>query len=282
MIVTNGVRVPLRVLTGALLVGVVFAAAGPGSAASLTITAGSVSTAIVEKPCSGSLAATTPSTSTPVSAVTVTAPATCSGRQLQVAVTTGGATVEGAAAVPESGVVTVGLNGAYTPSTATQVSATVDGWNLPATWAYTPPPAGAITCYPVDPSVTATCAVSVTGWSFWGSGYRLDFTVTTPSPTPFEWEVRLDLSATGQQAPGGGTLFPGYPVPAAQWWSTWTPTHFSASNVCADSRSGEVPVVRLRGSGSWNRTVSASAPAQSMGFQANQSGSGTINALACG
>ena len=128
---------------------------------------------------------------------------------------------------------------------------------------------------------TATCTAVVTRWDFWGSGYRVDFTVTTPSATPFEWEVALDLSATGQAAPGGGTLFPGYPVPAAQWWSSWTPTHFSGSNVCADSRAGELPVVRLRGSSGWSSEVSASTPVQSLGFQANQNGSGTINSLGC-
>lgn len=156
----------------------------------------------------------------------------------------------------------------------------VDGWVIPATWQHTPPtpPASAISCAPVDPNVTATCTVNVSQWNFWGSGYRVDFTITTTSPTPFQWELRFDIGkqVTPPNTSGGAPLFPGYPVPAGAWWPQWTPAGFTHSNVCSVGTNAQLPVVRLRGPYAWNRNVSASQPATSMGFQAAQSGGGPL------
>lgn len=249
------------------------------SASSLNVGAGIMSTATASHPCPGPATVTASGSGASAAAVKVDVPVGCAERGVSVVVLSGTTVVAGGSGtVAATGATTV-ATGAYTPAPGLTAQVVLDGWTTPATWSYAPP--AAITCYPVDPTVTATCTAVVTRWDFWGSGYRVDFTVTTPSATSFEWEVALDLSATGQAAPGGGTLFPGYPVPAAQWWSSWTPTHFSGSNVCADSRAGELPVVRLRGSAGWSSMVSASAPVQSLGFQANQNGSGTINSLGC-
>lgn len=183
---------------------------------------------------------------------------------------------------PVDGGAFTATSSAFAPTADAIALVSLDGWIVPATWAYTPPPppppADAISCRPVDPAVTATCSVHVGNWTFWGSGYRVDFSVTTTSPTPFEWEIQLDLSK--QVAPPRLSLdlplFPGYPVPAGGWWSSWTPTQFTHSNVCSVGTNADLPIVRLRGPFQWNRYVSASQPAVAMGFQANQSGGGPL------
>jgi len=172
---------------------------------------------------------------------------------------------------------------AFTPPADAIALVSLDGWIVPATWSYTPPPpppppAGAISCRPVDPAVTGSCTVQVTNWDFWGSGYRVNFSITSTSPTPFEWEVQFDLSQQVDpvRLAQGYPLFPGYPVPAGGWWSSWTPTQFTHSNVCSVGTNADLPIVRLRGPFQWNRFVSASQPAVAMGFQANQSGGGPL------
>ncbi len=119
-----------------------------------------------------------------------------------------------------------------------------------------PPSYGAIACYPVDPTVKETCTVNVTTWDFWGQGYRTAIGLTSTSATPFQWEVRYDLSAQyGGSYPSGpnGPLFPGNPVPAGGWWAAWPINGAQSTNACVVSVS-ELPIVRVRGL-SWNQTV---------------------------
>ena len=251
------------------------------NATTISLAAQPLSTATGAHPCPGTAAVTAVAPSGGSSSgVQVAVPAGCEGRSLSVVLLNGTAVVaSGSGTVATSGATTVTMT-TYTPTAGLTAQLVAAGWATTATWTFVP--SAAITCYPVDPTVTATCTATVTSWDFWGSGYRVNFTVSTPSTTPFAWEVRLDLAATGQAAPGGtGTYFPGYPVPAGSWWSSWTPSHFSSSNLCADSRAGELPIVRLRGSATWSSTVSAGSPVSSLGFQANQNGSGTINSLGC-
>jgi hypothetical protein len=179
---------------------------------------------------------------------------------------------------PVSGSSFTASSTAFTPpATADGVAyVSLDGWIVPATWSFTPPvpPSNAISCRPVDPNVNATCTVLVTGWNFWGTGYRVDFSIITTSLTPFRWEARFDISQ--QLLPlvlfQGYSLFPGYPVPAGPWWSQWTPSRFTHSNLCTTTTNAQLPVVWLRGPHHWNRNVSALQPATSMGFQVVEGG----------
>jgi predicted ribosomally synthesized peptide with SipW-like signal peptide len=155
------------------------------------------------------------------------------------------------------------------------VSATVKA----GTWSAPQPPA--ISCAPVNPAVTATCTATATGWDDWGSGYRLAFKVTTTSTTPFEWVVTLNLAATGTPAPGGGTLFPGWPVPAGGWYSAWTPTGFSATNLCTVSTQSALPALKLKGDAAWAQMVSAGQQVTALGIQTTNSGGSTVGSLAC-
>lgn len=184
---------------------------------------------------------------------------------------------------PTSGATaTVPVPGDFPPDAVTGVAMTLGGWGVPTSWSYTPPATGpAMSCRPVDPAVDATCTVVISGFNDWGSGYRLDFSVATTSVAAFEWEVRLDLSVTGEVQPGGQVLFPGYPVPAGGWYGAWYPTGFSQSNLCAVSTGEDLPVLRLRGPYGWNGTVSASSPARNMGIQAESSGGAGPESFAC-
>lgn len=270
-------RLALAVLAGALVVG----GAGVASAARLDVDGGSLTSQVAGHPCPGtaSAGATGPARG-PASGVAIAVPAGCEGRPVAVAVLDGATVLASGTGTVASGTTDV-ATGAYPPSASLAVVAVVDGWDLPTTWSYTAPPSTAITCAPVDPAVTATCEVVITRWDFWGSGYRLNFDVTSPSTTAFAFEVRLDLAATGFEVPGGGTLFPGWPVPAGGWYPSWTPTRFDYTNVCTATTSADLPVITLRGGASWNRTVSAGADAHSMGIQANQSGGATVESAAC-
>ena len=177
-----------RPLIAVLLVLGVLATASVGSAASLTIAGGSLGTHAAGHPCPGTLAATTAPTSLPVSTVTVTAPPSCVGRTVTVAVNDGVNVREGSVTAPASGSVTVGLDGSYSPSTTTQVAAVVDGWNLPTSWTYLPPPTSVIVPGNGDTILT------VGGWFTSGTLTCAPVTVfiTTGNRT---WLVNVDTAA---------------------------------------------------------------------------------------
>ena len=198
--VISVIRAHKRPLIAVLLVLGVLATASVGSAASLTITGGSLGTHAAGRPCSGTLAATTAPTSLPVSTVTITPPAACVGRTVTVAVNDGVNVRQGTATAPASGSVTVGLDGSYSPSATTQVAAVVSGWYLPTSWAYTPPAVGlTATCSTTHPQ--AYCAADVVLRDSWVGGYNLDITVRDTrakgNNKPYAWTVVIDFSSTG-------------------------------------------------------------------------------------
>lgn len=256
-----------------------------GHAATLNVTGSTLSALHSSDRCTGTPVPVThgPLVGTAASSVEVTVPAGCHGRPgvLRLAGPPGADDV--AFTLPASGAVaTVPLPGGFSPDTVTGVAMTLGTWGVPTAWTFTPPePSPAVSCRPVDPTVTATCTVETTLLLDWGNGFRYFFTVTTTSPTPFEWEVRLDLSVTGETQPGGWVIFPGYPVPAGPWWAAWYPDRFSQSNLCAASTSADLPVLRLRGPHGWNRTISASSPVHSVSIQAQSSGGSTPESFAC-
>lgn len=177
-----------RPLIAVLLVLGVLATASVGSAASLTIAGGSLGTHAAGHPCPGTLAATTAPTSLPVSTVTVTAPPSCVGRTVTVAVNDGVNVREGSVTAPASGSVTVGLDGSYSPSTTTQVAAVVDGWNLPTSWTYLPPPTSVIVPGNGDTILT------VGDWYLQGSLVCVDVTAKSRAGNKV-WAIDVDSSA---------------------------------------------------------------------------------------
>jgi hypothetical protein len=188
--------------------------------------------------------------------------------------------------VPATGSGSLTLTGAeFTPTTTQRAYVTVDSWPVPAAWAAGPLPLG--TCAPVDPKVTSTCEIVFTGggsdaFTWWENGYRFNFEIHTQAKTAFEWQATVDRSATGIPVPGGGTAFPGWPVPVKRASTFWTPARFTESNVCFVSGSAELPVLRFRSPKSWNSTVSVDDPATSMGIQTVLgNGNSTVEELAC-
>ncbi|MEJ3404861.1 hypothetical protein WDJ51_08955 [Rathayibacter sp. YIM 133350] len=147
------------------------------------------------------------------------------------------------------------------------------------TW--TPTPTPALACAPISAAVKATCTATVTGWTTWGTGYRVDYSVSTTSTTAFEWKLTLNLAVTGTPAPTGGTLFPGWPVPAESWHPAWTPSTFSMSNVCALTPNSALPTLTVAGKEVWSKTVVAGTPVRDVGVQATMSEGSTPAALAC-
>jgi len=231
----------------------VLGTANLGSAASLAVSTSAVSTATVSHPCPGTLAATTPSTSLPVSTVMVTAPAACAGRQLQVAVTSGGATVQGTATAPASGAVVVTLSGAYTPSTTTVVAATVSGWDLPATWTYTPV---TNSCVVVDGSGTPvagqTCSVTSLRANYWGvTGYRFANYYVSFSSTGVNGQQRIQFSLDLSTAAG---------IPADWNWSTSAPLMGGNVTTLAGYRCDEQPILRGQTVAGWGRYTNVYMP----------------------
>lgn len=191
-------RTRRRPLIAALLVLGVLATAGFASAASLGVTGAQLGTFAAGHPCPGTLQATTPTTTMQALTVTVTAPATCAGRQLQVAVNDGVNVRQGTATAPVSGSVTVTLDGAYTPSTGVAVDATVSGWALATAWSYTPPAGPAIRCWTND--VFRPCSATVVVRDQWATGYNLDITITdartTNANNPVPWTIEIDFGST--------------------------------------------------------------------------------------
>lgn len=247
-----------RALVAALLVLLALATAGFASAASLGITA-QLGTFSAAHPCPGTLAATTPSTLTPVQTVTVTAPAACAGRTLTVAVRDGVNLRQGSAVAPTSGSVTVSLDGTYMPSASVLVNATVSGWVLPATWSYTPPSVPAIRCYTSDP--LRPCSATVVVRDQWATGYNLDITITdtrtTNANNPVPWTIEIDFrNAT-------------YPfVPNALDGSGVVP----AANACTTS-----PVMTFTGVTTWGEhNVLRRGSVRSVWIQARNDGTGAV------
>lgn len=176
---------------------VAFAAAGAmlASASSLGVTGGSLSADTVEHPCSGTATAA-PVGSTDYynpgyAGLAMTMPSGCGNVAVDVTVLSGTTVVaDGLGMVSGSGTVTT--SPVFTTPNVT-VQATVDGWNLPVTYSYTPPATCRLT------SGTGTCSAAVTLWTGQrpggaSSALYFEVWVTTTSTAWVPWEVTFDLA----------------------------------------------------------------------------------------
>ncbi|MBU4213900.1 MAG: hypothetical protein KJ792_04510 [Actinobacteria bacterium] len=265
------------VLVAALLaVGVLLAGgAVDASAASLTVRARSTGVVMLAR-CQGSTVAVTAAPALAggsVTALTLTGldATACAGRPLRVEVVDPTSTGPWSSAVRASGTGTITATSAtvttapFVPTAALRARVVIDGWTVPSSWTVTT--AVGLRC--VDASGWGhTCRVVVDRYQVWNGGYRLDFHVVTTSPLPFRYEIAADLSATGFDVDGSEDAFPGWPVPASPGHPSWYPAGMSVTNACVASSSADLPVIRLRGSGTgWNDYVASWAPAYSLGFQ---------------
>ena len=203
----TGPAIAALLLLGAL------ATASVASAASISVNAGAMDTFTVGHPCHGTLAATTPTTTGTVSTVSVTPPAACAGRTVAVAVNDGTVVRNGTATAPASGSVTVALNGAYTPSTTTQVAATASGWHLDTSWSYTPPAPPATG--PIVPGNAQTVITDIAWTQPAQNQVCVDVTVTTNAASSW-WRVDLNVNqppfngaTSGYQLDGNVQFIPG-------------------------------------------------------------------------
>lgn len=203
----TGPAIAALLLLGAL------ATASVASAASISVNAGAMDTFTVGHPCHGTLAATTPTTTGTVSTVSVTPPAACAGRTIAVAVNDGTVVRNGTATAPASGSVTVTLNGAYTPSTTTQVAATASGWHLDTSWSYTPPAPPATG--PIVPGNAQTVITDIAWTQPAQNQVCVDVTVTTNAASSW-WRVDLNVNqppfngaTSGYQLDGNVQFIPG-------------------------------------------------------------------------
>ncbi|HRA76582.1 MAG TPA: hypothetical protein PLE12_10140 [Propionicimonas sp.] len=175
----------------------VLAVAGVGlaSASTLNLSARPLSTSEVTHPCPGSATATTGSTgSTLANGVSITLPAGCANRSVQLSVLNGTTVVATGSPTVVAGGSGVLTTAAYTASNSLTVKATVDGWDLPVTWSWTPH----VTCRVTDVA-TVPCTATValfTGIKPGGTGTfsYYDVVVTSPSATAVRWEVTFDLT----------------------------------------------------------------------------------------
>lgn len=180
---------------GALLV----IAVGTAHAARLDVRAGVLTAESAGHPCPGTLAVTTTSTGSS-SSVRVTAPTTCAGRTVAVAVPAGTAVRQGSGVLPPGGTLDVALDGAFTPSTALAVQATVSGWHLPVTWTW----AGRAAITPGN----AWTGMTQT-WRTQGTTVCVDVSVWTT--TSQRWRIALDTTASPfNGATSGYQLSPGW------------------------------------------------------------------------
>ena len=127
-------------------------------------------------------------------AIDVTLPSGCTGaRTVQVTLLDGTQSL-----VAASGTVTGSGSlsaSAYRAQSVTGGVATVDGWDLPFTWDFTPPATCQVT------SGSGTCVATVTLWTGQRTGgsssaLYFDVWVTTTSSSWVSWQVTFDLSSS--------------------------------------------------------------------------------------
>lgn len=204
----SGPAIAALLLLGAL------ATASVASAARVSVNAGALDTFTVGHPCFGTLAATTPTTTGTSSSVEVTPPEACAGRTITVAVNDGTVVRQGTTTAPASGSVIVTLSGAYTPSTTTQVAATVSGWHLDTSWSYTPPEDPPPATGPITPGNDQTVITAI-DWTISNSNQACaEVTVTTNTAQNSWWRVNLNIdqapfygATSGYQLGGGPVEF---------------------------------------------------------------------------
>jgi len=218
------------------------------------VQSGTLGVQVSGHPCSGTATATAATGSgTTYSAVSITVPSGCAGKELFLTLLNGSTVLRsGTATVAGSGATTVTFTGTYTATSSLTVQAVVDGWNLPTTWSFTPP-----VSYPtcqvyrlvggVETARPGTC--TVTGLkvdSFWGtvgsrmanvsisfsySGatypdyfrFTVDMATSTGIPAGWNW-------ATSGTRGGNLVLSPSYqcsslPILAGSSTPSWGPTN---------------------------------------------------------
>jgi hypothetical protein len=184
-----------KLLTVALVAAALLAGVSLASAASLPLDGGILTSATATRPCPGTATATAATGSGPTySAVSVTVPAGCANKRLDVTLLNGSTVLRsGTAPVASSGATTVTFTGTYTASSSLTVLAIVDGWNLPTTWSFTLPPIWCTVVSGGDAGATCTATVALrydTGRAAW----YYDVAVTTTSAQWLVWEVGFSLS----------------------------------------------------------------------------------------
>ena len=211
-----------RRLVVALALIVVIGSLGLASASSLGLTSRGLAVVRGATPCPGTavIEPTVPLSAAQVttSAVRVSLPVGCSGSHaVQVALDTGSGIVTGSASIASGGSVDLGQE--YSATTTMPVTATVDGWSMPATWSF---PIAACT---VPGSTTATCSVTLD----WSGGPNLSgsanlpagFVVSTTSTTPVAWQVTVWTSRMGSPLNKmGNSTVDGYSDGLTTWSST--------------------------------------------------------------
>jgi hypothetical protein len=126
--------------------------------------------------------------------VSVALPSGCAGsRPVQVTLLQGASALVSAAG-QVSGTATLATS-AYYAQQVTEAVATLDGWNLPVTWSFTPPATCQVT------SGGGDCAATVTLWTGTRNGgsssaLYFDVWVTTTSTSWVTWTVTFDLTHT--------------------------------------------------------------------------------------
>lgn len=181
-----------RMFVALLVVLGVLATATVGQAAQLTLTGGRLGTFGATQPCPGTATAV-PSAAggAGFTAVSLTLPsALCSGATLRLAVRNGTTRIaQGQAVVTGSTATVTGLS--YAAASTYTVSATVDGWGLPTTWSYTPPPAtsGPITAGNANTVLTPPTYPTNT------LGNRICAQIEVrPVDVRWPWSLRIDLN----------------------------------------------------------------------------------------
>jgi hypothetical protein len=171
-----------------------------GHAASLPVASRSNLTFNVQHPCPGT-AATVPSgaSGATFSSVTVTLPSgLCTGRTVLLTVLNGATVVAQGQAQVAGSTATV-PTGTYTAGSSYTVRATVGGWDLPATWSYTPPTPHIWCTIVSGGSAGSSCTATVTIFTGLKGGGTTpatyyDVVVSTSSTSSARWEVGFDLS----------------------------------------------------------------------------------------
>jgi hypothetical protein len=240
-------RTRRRSLIAAVFALGVLATASFGSAAALGVNGGFLGTYSATHPCPGT-ATVTPTTGSAItfSAVGVTVPAGCAGRTLKLTMISGSTVLSGTATVAVSGATVVSFAPTtYNALSSWTIAAVVDGWNLPTTWSFTPPP---FWCTVVTTGSTATCTATVTifvGTKPGGSSSATyyDVVVTTTSTSYVQWEVGFYLDSPFYGARPtrlGNSTLDGYNDGRTNWNGT-------NNAVTRQSACSVIPLLTVRG-----------------------------------
>lgn len=177
-----------RPLVALLIALAVVATATIGSAAALTVNAASISLPSYPGRCS---TATVQVTNASATSVALTIPAGCyglSGKLRLVGASGALAPSDTTFTLPASGTTTTITVPVYTETAVTAVALVIDGWGMPTSWTYLPPPASVIVPGNGDTILT------VGGWYLQGSLVCVDVTAKSRAGNKV-WAIDVDSSA---------------------------------------------------------------------------------------